>query len=140
MESNRLGFLVTAILVVSLAGTAYAHHGLNAWYDVTKSATVKGIVTSFEWTNPHSYIHADVKSDKGAVENWSAEMGSVAMLARQGWRRDTLKPGDEITLIGRPSKEGKPAMLLGKAVLANGQELLASDILPGTTAGPPREN
>jgi hypothetical protein len=140
MRNNRLGLLVTAILVPLLGGSTYAHHGINAWFDLTKSATVKGTITSFEWTNPHSYIHIDAKNDHGVVENWSAEMGSVGMLSRFGWRRDMVKPGDQITLIGSPAKDGKPAMLLGKAVLANGQELPASDLVPGTPVGRPREN
>lgn len=141
MRNDFLTLPATAILLLlSLAGSTYAHHGINAWYDMTKSATVKGTVTGFDWTNPHAYLHIDVKNDKGAVESWTAEMGSVGMLARHGWRKDTAKPGDEITLIGKPAKDGKPSMILDKAVLANGQELPAGDIEPGTPVGPPREN
>ena len=137
---NRL-FLVTAALsLLSLGGSTYAHHGVGAWYDPTRSVTVKGTVTGFEWTNPHSYIYVDAKDPNGTIKKWSAEMGSLPMLARHGWRRDTVKPGDEITLIGKPSRNGKPAMLLDKGVLANGQELPASDIVAGTPFGPAREN
>ena len=112
-----------ALLFLSLAGSAYAHHGFVSWFDMSRSITVKGTVTSFDWTNPHSYIYFDVKDEKGATQKWSAELGAVAMLARAGWRKDTLKPGDEITLIGNPAKDGKPLMHLDKIVLANGQEL-----------------
>ena len=112
-----------ALLLLSLAGSAYAHHGFVSWFDMSRSVTVKGTVTSFDWTNPHSYIYFDVKDDKGAVQRWSAELGAVAMLARAGWRKDTLKPGDEIALTGNPAKDGKTMMHLDKVVLANGQEL-----------------
>jgi exonuclease VII large subunit len=111
------------LLLLSLAGSAYAHHGFVSWFDMSRSVTVKGTVTSFDWTNPHSYIYFDVKDEKGAVQKWSAELGAVAMLARVGWRKDTLKPGDEITFTGNPAKDGKPQMHLDKIVFANGQEL-----------------
>jgi hypothetical protein len=114
----------TAILgLVVLVASAYAHHGFVSWFDMSRSITVKGTVTSFDWTNPHSYIYFDVKDEKGATQKWSAELGAVAMLARAGWKKDTVKPGDEITLIGNPAKDAKPLMHLDKIVFANGQEL-----------------
>jgi len=84
---------------------------------------VKGTVTSFDWTNPHAYIYLDVKDEKGNIEKWTAELGAIGMLTRAGWRRDTLKPGDEITAVGNRAKDGKPVMHLDKIVFANGQEL-----------------
>lgn len=128
MKKNLLAFSVTAVLLLSLAGATYAHHGIVAWFDMTRSATVKGTVTSVDWTNPHAYIYFDVKNDKGAIEKWTAEMGSVGMLTRFGWRRDTVKPGDAITLMGKPAKDGKTALLVDKIVLASGRELAASDL------------
>ena len=122
-RKRLLLFPAAAVLLLSLAGSAYAHHGFVSWFDMSRSVTVKGTVTSFDWTNPHSYIYFDVKDDKGAVQKWSAELGAVAMLARAGWRKDTLKPGDEITLTGNPAKDAKPLMHLDKIVFANGQEL-----------------
>jgi Family of unknown function (DUF6152) len=125
--STRKRLLVcpaTAILILlSLPGSAYAHHGFVSWFDMSRSITVKGTVTSFDWTNPHSYIYFDVKDEKGATQKWNAELGAVAMLARAGWKKDTVKPGDEITFTGNPAKDGKPLMHLDKIVFANGQEL-----------------
>ena len=122
---NRLAvFPVTAVLLLlSLAASTYAHHGFVSWFDMSRSVTVKGTVTSFDWTNPHAYIYLDVKDDKGAIVKWSAELGAIAMLTRAGWKRDTLKPGDELTMTGNPAKDGKPVMHLDKIVFANGQEL-----------------
>ncbi|SRR6266566_2785009 len=123
MTNYRLVFAVTGILLLlSAGGSTYAHHA-NASYDMTNSATIKGSVTGYDWTNPHAYIYLDVKNPKGAVEKWSAEMGSIGMLARAGWRRDTVKPGDEITIVGNRAKDGRPLLRLNKLVFANGQEL-----------------
>jgi hypothetical protein len=124
MKNKLLVFPATAIfLLLSLGGSTFAHHGFVSWYDMTRTVSVKGTVTGFDWTNPHAYIYLDVKNEKSAVEKWSIELGALAMLARAGWRRDTLKDGDEITAIGNPAKDGKPTMHLAKIVLANGQEL-----------------
>jgi hypothetical protein len=122
MRNRLVVFPVTVVLLLSLAASTVAHHGFVSWFDMSRTVTLKGTVTSFEWTNPHSYIYLDVKTEK-AVEKWTVELGAPAMLARAGWRRDTLKPGDEITAIGNPAKDGKPTVHLDKVVLANGQEL-----------------
>jgi len=124
MRNKLVVFPVIAVLLLlSLEGSAYAHHGFVSWFDMSRSVTVKGTVTGYDWTNPHSYIYLDVKNEKGAVEEWRIELGAPGMLARAGWRRDTLKSGDEITAIGNPAKDGKPMMHLSKIVFANGQEL-----------------
>lgn len=126
----RLVFRVIAPVIVALllspSGPALAHHGFVSWFDMGRSVTVKGTVTSFDWTNPHAYIYLDVKNEKGATEKWTAELGAIAMLTRAGWRKDILKPGDEITATGNPAKDGKPNMHLDKIVLANGQELASA--------------
>ena len=123
MRNRLLVFPAAAILLLlSFARVTYAHHA-TASFDMTNSATVKGTVTGFDWTNPHVYIYVDVKDVKGAVEKWSVEMASVGMLARAGWRRDTVKPGDEITVIGNRAKDGRPFLHLNKLVFANGQEM-----------------
>ena len=129
MTTNRLPLfpmIAAALLLFSLAGSTFAHHGFVSWFDMSRSTTVKGTVTGYDWTNPHAYIYFDVKDEKGAVEKWTAELGALAMLSRAGWRRDTLKPGDEITATGNRAKDGKPIMHLDKVILANGQELASA--------------
>jgi hypothetical protein len=124
MRNKLLVFSATSIfLLLSLGVSTFAHHGFVSWFDTSRSVSVKGTVTTFDWTNPHAYIYLDVKNEKGAVEKWSIELGALAMLARAGWRRDTLKSRDEITAIGNPAKDGKPTLHLSKIVFANGQEL-----------------
>lgn len=126
MRTNRLIFIPAILFLLAWGPLAFAHHGFQTWFDMGRSVTVKGTVTNFDWTNPHSYIYLDVKDGKGNVEKWSIELGAVGMLARAGWRKDTLKAGDEITAIGNPAKDGKPLMHLDKIVFANGQELASA--------------
>src|SRR5437899_12391727 len=106
MRNKPLIFPATVVLLLlPLAGSTFAHHGFVSWFDMTRSTTVKGTVTSFDWTNPHAYIYLDVKNEKGAVEKWSAELGALATLTRAGWRRDTRKHGDKTTAIRNPAKD-----------------------------------
>jgi len=121
---NTKRFMVFALFagLIFVLSPVFAHHS-TAEFDMTQVVPVKGSVTSFEWSNPHAYIHLDVKNDKGNVEQWTAELGSLGMLSRVNWKRDTVKPGDQITVYGNPSKNGKPMMRLDKIMFANGQEL-----------------
>ena len=123
MRSHFLAVLTAVgVLLILTAPVARAHHA-TASFDMEHSMTLKGTVSGFDWTNPHVYIYVDVKNDKGAAEKWSIEMASTGMLARAGWRRDTVKPGDEITVTGNRAKDGRPFLHYNKIVFANGQEL-----------------
>jgi hypothetical protein len=116
-------FAFAAGLILA-SNPAFAHHS-TAEYDMTALTAVKGTVTKFEWSNPHAYITIEVKDDKGSVMEWTAELASLGMLSRVNWKRDTVKPGDEITIYGNRAKNGKTLMRLDKIALANGQELSA---------------
>jgi uncharacterized protein DUF6152 len=105
MKTTRLALLFAAIGLLLLCGPVQAHHGRSN-YDVTSTATVKGVVTQFDWVNPHALIYLDVKNDEGKMEKWIAETNSPNTLSRQGWARDTVKVGDEVTLVGHRVKGG----------------------------------
>ena len=116
-------YLVIVFLVLSfLAGPMYAHHGTAA-YDTEKLVTLKGVVTSFEFINPHAEIRVAVTDENGRTVNWLAETNNPNRLARRGWNRNVLKTGDMITIIGNPVKSGAPSLRHTKVVLADGREL-----------------
>jgi hypothetical protein len=101
----RIAVLLTvACAVVITAMPVLAHHSFAAEFDVNKVVTLTGTVTKVEWANPHARIYFDVKDEKGKVANWDFELGSPNGLMRLGWRRDSLKPGDEITVNGTLAK------------------------------------
>jgi len=127
MNANR--FLIFALLagLFLVSVPVFAHHSA-AEYDMSKTASVKGTVTLFEWVNPHPYIYIDVKNDKGEIEKWTGELQALPLLARAGWRRDTVKPGDQITFYGNPAKDGRFQIRLDKITLPNGQDLQAARV------------
>jgi hypothetical protein len=109
---------------ILLSSPAFAHHS-TAEYDMTTVTPIKGTVTKFEWSNPHAYIYIETKDDKGALVEWTGELASLGMLARVNWKRDSVKPGDAITMYGNRAKDGRTVMRLDKIAFANGQELSA---------------
>ena len=96
---------VIFLLVIS-AVSVLAHHSFTAQYDVTKPLSVSGTVTKIEWTNPHARFYLDVKAADGTVTNWELELGSPNTLIRYGWKRDSLKVGDQLTVDGYLAKDG----------------------------------
>jgi len=115
--------LLTLILGFALLGAAeplLAHHS-TAMYDMATPTTVTGVVTRFEWTNPHAFIYLNVKDDKGNVQEWAIEMMSLNHLKSYGWARGLVKPGDVISCTGGRAKSGLPTMLSSLMKLADGR-------------------
>jgi hypothetical protein len=92
-------------------------------FDTSKQVTFTGSVTSFEWTNPHTYIEVDVPYEAGNLKHWSIELGSPSILRNSGWKHDSLKAGDKVTLTINPLKNGNPGGLLSYASLPDGSKL-----------------
>jgi hypothetical protein len=110
MRAYILGGLVV-VGVLLAAGRTAAHHSFAAEFDRNKEITLTGIVTKLEWTNPHVWFYINVKDDKtGEVTNWGAEMGPPHGLQRTGWRRETLKIGEQVTVNGWLAKNGTKRM------------------------------
>jgi len=119
-----LFIFVLAVGLLPVSRPAFAHHSV-AEFDMANVSTIKGTVTRYEWTNPHAYIYLEVKDDKGGTEEWMAELGSLGMLARANWKKDTVKPGDQITVYGNRAKDGRFMIHIDHIVFPNGQELSA---------------
>jgi hypothetical protein len=106
MKRSLVAVFVLAAVVVA-AVPMFAHHSFSAQYDSNKPITIKGKVTKVEWMNPHIYYYVDAKDEKtGKVINWAIEGGAPNGLYRQGWRKDSLKNGDEVTVEGFLAKDG----------------------------------
>jgi hypothetical protein len=122
MKNKILAALIGAIGILVLSTPVLAHHGRSN-YDVTSAATVKGTVTDFEWTNPHALIHLDVMGENGNVEKWIAETNSPNTLSRQGWNKNTVKVGDQVTLVGHRVKGGGNYINFSKIAWPDGRVL-----------------
>ena len=119
-------FLFLAVVTAQIP--LLAHHG-NAGYDEDKKVTMKAVVTEWVWTNPHSFLKVDVKDDKGNVVHWIAETSAASVFANAnstGARltKDSLKPGDEITLTVIPAKNGRPVGRIYKLVFPDGRTVI----------------
>jgi hypothetical protein len=96
--------LLALAAVLAGATTAYAHHSFGATYEVSKQTKVDGKIVQFIYRNPHSFVHVEAPDAEGAMQRWAVEWGGTAQLAGAGVKRDSLKVGDKVVIIGRPSR------------------------------------
>ena len=132
------GLLIGCSLAIALsvATSAYAHHSA-AGIDRTKSVTIVGTVTQFKWANPHSWMEIEVPNDKGGTDTWNIEMMPPSFLVRAGWKSTTVKPGDKVSVVVRPLRNGDPGGLFVSIKLPSGQVLDQQSPLPGQTPATP---
>ena len=122
----RVG-LALGCLMISLP--LFAHHGASE-YDMTKVVTLSATVKELQFVNPHTLLEFSAKDDAGKSSDWEGELPSPNLLSRRGWSRSTLKPGDQVTVIGSPAKNGVRGLQVKKLVFPDGHEL------PGTVLPP----
>jgi hypothetical protein len=129
MKRTWTGAIVAAALLAG-APALVAHHSFAAQYDATKPVEMKGVVTQVDWTNPHARFYIDVKDEKGQVQSWNFELASPNVLVRNGWKRNTLKIGDPVSVtgyLGRMSPPQGPVMAIASSVTgSDGKPLFAS--------------
>jgi hypothetical protein len=121
-QAGRRAILL-ASLVAATTSLAVAHHSYSA-FDITKEKVISGTIKKFDWSNPHTWAWLDVANEAGVVETWGVEGMSPNYLARRGWSRTTLKPGDKLTITIRPMKDGEKGGMWVTAKRPNGEILL----------------
>ena len=109
-------------LFAAIAAPAFAHHSF-AMFDAEKTITMSGTVREFEWSNPHVWLRMMVEDTNGTPRQWALEMGAPAQQARIGWKPDSVKPGDKITVTMHPLKDGARGGQFVSATLPDGQTL-----------------
>jgi hypothetical protein len=122
---QALAGLSFGLSVLTLSGAlspASAHHSF-AMFDRSKQVTLKGVVRQFQWSNPHVFVELAVQDGANNGENWSIEGASPNMLFRQGWSVNTFKPGDQVTIVINPLRDGGHGGTLVSAILPNGKTL-----------------
>jgi uncharacterized protein DUF6152 len=127
MKRNLLVVMAAMGILMICSRAAMAHHGV-AGYDMTKTITLHGTVTKFDWSNPHVVVYLDAKNDSGEMQHWTIEFAAPIHMVRAGWTKNAMKAGDDITIDTHPSRNGAPVGISStitfilKAVV-NGQAL-----------------
>ena len=114
--------LCAIALMMAMVAPALAHHSF-AVYDHTRTLTLSGTVTKFQWTNPHGFIEMDVAQSDGSTKHFSVELTSINMMQRVGWRSNMIKPGDKVKVVVAPLLSGEPVGLGLEVVLADGKTM-----------------
>jgi len=124
VNPKNFSLLVVLVLAFMISAPAMAHHSMTM-YDSNHETTFKATITEFNWANPHSQIIFTVTDEHGNAVKWVAEGPGPNRLVNGGWSKDTLKPGDQVTIIGNCNKDGSQTMRFVKVIWPDGRELEA---------------
>ena len=118
---------MVALALGSMVIPASAHHSFSAEYDSKAPVKFKGTITKLEWMNPHVYFYVDVKDADGKLVHWACEAANPNSLARRGWKKSSLKPGDEVSVDGFRAKDGSFTMNTRSIVLGDGTKVFSNE-------------
>jgi hypothetical protein len=124
---HTLRFAVGGVALLFIAGPAFAHHPFDSEFDSQAPLTLSGAVTRVDWSEPHVYVHVDVKDPSGQTRTWNFELASPAMLARKGWSKDSLKQGETVTVKGYRAKSDPFVATARMIEMPNGKQLSSAD-------------
>ena len=127
---KRIASFVLGVALLS-PYTVTAHHSFDAEFDRNKPVTLKGSVTRVDWGNPHIWVFMDVKDETGKVSNWGVEGGAPNALFRNGWRKDSLKVGDIVTVEGFRGRDGSQRANANRVTLPDGRRVFAGSSVGG---------
>src|SRR5208283_3854173 len=126
----ELGVLVASIGFLAGSVPLLAHHSFAAEYDSKKPISITGTVTKVEWMNPHARFYVDVKGADGKLTNWNFELGAIPVLLKQGWTKNSLKEGDQVSVEGSAAKDSSNSANARSVVLANGKRVFGGSSAP----------
>jgi len=130
----HMAFMILVGLVLLLSHEPMtSHHSFTAEYDSAKLMQFVGTVTKVEWTNPHARFYLEVKDARGTVTNWNFELGSPILLRKLGWRQDSLKIGEQVSVEGYLAKDGAKMANARRVTLADGRNVFAGSSADGTS-------
>ena len=127
MRMKALTLSLASTVIVLVGDFAFAHHGRAAYGNT--EVTVQATVTEFKFINPHVQVYFDVVGEDGERQHWQGEMTAPNKMARGGWTKQTLKPGDEITISGRQARNGGHSVVINEIIMPNGESIPLWEVL-----------
>ena len=138
MHPRRAVFAAALLMIVAWGGPLVAHHSFSM-FEMDKNVSYTGVVVDYKWNNPHVHFTIDIKPapgvDPATIGRWDVEGGSTNIMTRQGWNRATLKPGDPITLVGHPMRDGSKGISLFYMIRPDGKRMYHDIARPKDEAG-----
>jgi hypothetical protein len=128
MDDMRMKLLIGAAAAVLLSAPLSAHHAQAPFFDQSREVEIEGVVTRFDFRNPHPILFVDVTNDSGQVEEWQIQFGNATGLRRRGWHKDIIGPGEKIRARGHPSWNQETHGMQGARVIKEDGSVLGADL------------
>jgi hypothetical protein len=130
----QAGVFAVGLSLMAASLPLLAHHSFAAEYDSNKPVKISGVVTKVEWMNPHARFYVDVKAADGKVTNWNFELGAIPVLLKQGWTKNSLKIGDQVSVEGSAAKDNSSSANARSVTLADGRRVFGGSSAPNSGA------